>query len=156
MYEDSDLTILVAVMHWLRSIFVLKLVLLFPLTAIACFHLALIGSMDISWCAVIGMSHISKLLAYPTKSPWQVLGKKPSKILSRSCLLILTDSCMKMKQESCKFISRSMQGSAKIFTRSIQGTCKYLTIFMQISRIRLHQPMILQDPVKAHASILWD
>ena len=57
MYEDSDLTVLVVVMHWFRSIFVLKLVLLFLLTAIACFHLALIGSMDISWCALIGMSH---------------------------------------------------------------------------------------------------
>ena len=44
-------------MHWPTSIFVLKLVLLFPLTAIACFHLALIGSMDVSWRALIGTSH---------------------------------------------------------------------------------------------------
>ena len=48
MYKGSDFTILVVVMHWPTSIFVLKLVLLFPLTAIACFHLALIGSMDVS------------------------------------------------------------------------------------------------------------
>ena len=40
------------------SVFVLKLVLL---TAIACFHLALIGNMDVSWCALIGTT-IRKLL----------------------------------------------------------------------------------------------
>jgi len=56
--------------------------------------------------------------------------------------------------------TRIMQVHFKVHARFSQDLYKinsrhmYITIFMLISRIRLHKPMVLQDPVKAHSIML--